>query len=198
MKKYISPSLFMCYLGGKPKGRLIEQHDFFFSIGDSIHDLIPEIRTAWPEAEQASKFHIDSYRQVTTEKDYIIYVEPRKGDDFKSEHEFHLFFINLGGYTEGEFGEKHYSDLCIARNKSEAIELAKKTSFFKHTGYEGAPAHVDDKWGIDVDDLYEIHDLLSKELKKDYRICILPAPGKMLKDEIHSGFQLLTKMEKVT
>ena len=66
----------MTYLGAKPKGRNTEQHDWFFSIGDSINDIIPEIKIFWPEAAKTKKFHIDSYRQVTYEKGYIIYLEP--------------------------------------------------------------------------------------------------------------------------
>ena len=186
----------MTYLGAKPKGRNTEQHDWFFSIGDSINDIIPEIKIFWPEAAKTKKFHIDSYRQVTYEKGYIIYLEPRIEEDKNLAHEWRPFFINLGGYKKDVAGEFHYPDLYIAENKQSAIEMAKQTAFFQHTGYEGAPSHIDDKYGIGVDDLYDIEDMLPKEVRKNYRIRIIKATGKCLKDEIYSGFQLLSKFEK--
>ncbi len=58
MKKYKLPVLFMCYLGCKPAGRITEQHDWFFSIGDSIKDIVPDIREFWPEAAKLKKFQL--------------------------------------------------------------------------------------------------------------------------------------------
>ena len=46
--------------------------------------------------------------------------------------------------------------LSVGADKAAAIMQAKKTAFYKHTGFVGAPSHVDDKYGVDVDDLHEI------------------------------------------
>ncbi len=194
--KYNLPVLFMCYLGCKPQGRVTEQHDFFFSIGDTIQDIIPHIESFWPEAAATRKFHIDSYRQVVAEKGYIVSVQPREISDKTFQHEWRLFFVNLGGYKKGEFGEYHYPDLYIARDKAEAIDRAKETVFFKHCGYEGAPSHVDDKYGIDVDDFYDIEELLPAQVRNDYGIWITKAEEAVAEDEIHSGFQLLKKLKE--
>jgi hypothetical protein len=34
--------------------------------------------------------------------------------------------------------------------------IAQNRPFFQHTGFPGANAHIDDKYGVDVDDVYEL------------------------------------------
>lgn len=50
--------LYMLMLGCKPKGRFTEQHDIFFGIGNSLKDLIPQMKIFWPEAK--GQIHIDA------------------------------------------------------------------------------------------------------------------------------------------
>ena len=57
--------------------------------------------------------------------------------------------------------------IIAAANKSKAIDRAKKTAFFRHTGFKGATSHIDDKYGVAVDDLYEITDILPASIKKN-------------------------------
>ena len=49
---------------------------------------------------------------------------------------------------------------------AEATKKAKATSFYKHYGFKGATSHIDDKFGIDVDDIFNVADILSAELKE--------------------------------
>lgn len=44
-------TLFMVQLGGRPKGRLIEQHDIFFGVGNHVNELIVDINNHWPEVK---------------------------------------------------------------------------------------------------------------------------------------------------
>jgi hypothetical protein len=81
-----------------------------------------------------------------------------------------LFFINLGGYKPGEFEEFHYKMLVAAPTKAEAVQVAKQTAFFKHTGFAGANAHIDDQYGVDVDDMMEVEDILAPELRERYAL----------------------------
>ena len=41
------------------------------------------------------------------------------------------------------------------------IKVAKATTFYKHFSFEGATSHIDDKYGIDVDDIYNVNDILA-------------------------------------
>ena len=160
--------LYMILLGCRPPGRFTEQHDIFFGIGHSLKDLIPEIKASWPEAK--GKIHLDAFREVTSVDGFAIEVVEKPLLQTLEEHK--LFFINLGGYKKGEFEEYHYKTILVARTQGEAIRLSKQTAFYKHTGFEGAPSHIDDKFGIDVDDVFEVKDILPEVYKEKYRIKI--------------------------
>jgi hypothetical protein len=184
--------LFMLLLGCKPKGRNTEQHDIFFGIGETLKSLVPSIIEAWPEAK--GKIHIDAWREVNYVDQFAIEIIDKQpafaNEDAKKSK---LFFINLGGYKENEFEEYHYKMLTACENKSVAIQAAKQTAFYKHTGFKGATSHIDDKYGVDVDDVFEIEDILSDELKKKYSIMLFPATDSK-EDALNLGYFILDKL----
>ena len=176
------PRLFMLLIGCSPAGRNIEQHDVFFGVGNAIKDLIPDVNAFWPGN---NKLHLDAWREVTTANGYRIRIVEQNATQQPSL--FKLFFINLGGYKQNEFEEFHYKMVIAAADKTEAVKMAKKTVFFRHTGFKGATAHIDDKWGLDVDDLYEIKDILPARIKEKYSIVVTPDDSHY-EDEIHLGY----------
>lgn len=174
----------MFLIGATPQGRNIEQHDVFFGIGESVKEMIPEIVEFWPEARE--KMHIDAWREVTVVEGYKVTVVAANDEQFTGSAS--LFFINLGGYKPDEFEEFHYKLIIPAIDKTGAITRAKQTAFFKHTGFAGAPSHVDDKFGIDVDDLFEIKDILPEKAKAQYRIVVTKDSSPAVEDIIHLGY----------
>lgn len=179
----------MVLLGCKPAGRNTEQHDMFFGIGKTLKDIKQDIFQFWKEAN--GKIHIDAWREVVFVDGYKIEVnEKSKATPTQAEQ---LFFINLGGYKQNEFEEYHYKLLTIAINKGLAIQKAKQTAFYKHTGFEGATSHLDDKYGIDVDDIYEIEDILPSHLKEKYSITITNTEIDK-EDELHLGYLKIDKL----
>jgi hypothetical protein len=177
------PILYMLLLGCKPAGRHTEQHDVFFTIGHSLVDTIPAVEVFWPEAK--GNMHLDAWREVTQVNGYDIMIQPR---EMSPQSELSLFFINLGGYKLGEFEEFHYKMLIVARNIDEAKTQAKATAFFKHTGIKGdAAAHIDDKYGIDADDVHNIADILPQSVTDKYCIYISPSTSLHV-DEFHLGY----------
>lgn len=180
--------LYMVLLGCKPEGRNTEQHDLFFGIGSSLSDIKQDIISFWTEAK--GKIHIDGWREVNVVDEYRIEVSEKASADPSPEK---LFFINLGGYKQNEFEEFHYKLLTVAEDKGKAIQKAKQTAFYKHTGFEGATSHVDDKYGIDVDDIYEIEDILPAHLKENFSIRISSSGG-AAEDGLHLGY---LKIEKI-
>jgi len=179
-------SLYMMLMGCKPPGRLTEQHDILFGIASTPADLIPQVRSSWPGS---GKIHLDGLRKVTNVDGYKILVTEKTN----SPQSLQLFFLNLGGYKPGEFEEYHYKMLTVAKNKTEAINKAKQTAFYKHTGYKGAPSHIDEKYGVDVDDLYEISDALAPELKNKYSIIVLEQTTSA-EDNIELGYITMDKL----
>ena len=182
--------LFFVLLGCKPPGRQTEQHDVFFGIGTSLNDLLPQFDRFWPEA--AGKLHIDSWREVTKVNGFAIRVIPRTNINTPSENK--LFFLNLGGYKPNDLEEYHYKLLSVAADKNFAIREAKDTAFYQHTGFTGANSHIDDKYGVDVDDVYQIEEILSEDLKTRFSLSIETAADSQPDDEWHIGYVKLSSL----
>lgn len=163
------PTLFMIKIGGRPKGRLIEQHDMFFGVGAHIGDFINSVNTHWPEVKNT--WHPDAYRQVTKIDNYRI--QWQSTDDVQKNNMdedttvLKLFFINLGGYIAGEFEEFHHKLLIVAPTQADAIKQAKQSVFYKQYSFNdketsfNAASHIDDKQQVDIDEIYDVNDLLT-------------------------------------
>lgn len=183
----------MVLLGAELQTRNTEQHDIFFGIGSELKDLLHDMIEFWPEA--GKKLHIDGWREVTVVNGFRISVINRDSKNEAVNADARLFFINLGGYKENEFEEYHYKIIVAAKEKGEAIQMAKKTAFYQHTGFKGADSHIDDKFGVDVDDIYEIKDILPPKLKQLYSITLEPSTNDK-EDEIHLGYVKLSKLSQ--
>ena len=183
--------LFFFLIGCRLSNRHTEQHDVYFGIGQKVSDLIPALKNFWPEAEN---FHIDCWREVTNVNGFQVRVFP-KSTNPSSDNNLSLFFINLGGYRHGQFEEFHFKDIFVAADQDEAIKLAKKTRFYKEYGFEGAVAHVDNKYGVDIDEIFPIQEILLAEDKSKYQIMITnEIPNQP--DEIHLGYTTLSKLKE--
>src|ERR1700744_3323223 len=181
--------LYMILLGCVPPGRHTEQHDVFFGIATSLNELVPEIKAFWPEPE---RIHIDAWREVTVVEGHRVDIVPRTGGDNSQNKK--LFFINLGGYLENRFEEQHYVVLTVKPDRGAAIKEAKQTFFYQHNHFEKAVSHVDDKYGIDVDDLYQIEDILSREQKEQFLIMLEPVESLNI-DKFHLGYLKLSSIK---
>jgi hypothetical protein len=183
--------LYLLLLGSEVPGRVVEQHDYFFGIADSLAELIPDVKAFWPEA--GASLHIDGWREVTKVDDYAVRVVGKNDQDYISNCQ--LFFLNLGGYTSGKLEEQHYTVLAVQENRLKAIQAAKSSLFFKTNSLKGtATAHIDEKYGVDIDSVHHIEDLLSPELKARYRIVFDEGTG-LPEDKIHLGYFKLDKIK---
>jgi hypothetical protein len=179
----------MILIGCTPPGRHTEQHDVYFDIGYNLKELVPRMQAFWPEAK--GKIHLDGWREIN-EVDgcrvkVVLKETPVTASDLK------LFFLNLGGYKENEFEEFHYKMVVAGKDKGVAVNKAKTTAFYKHTGFKGAESHIDDKYGVDVDDIFEIADILPAAIKERYRLVIEPA-NDLPPDIINLGYFKIDKL----
>lgn len=156
--------LFYVILGATTTGRNIEQHDVFFGIAESVEDLHSEIKNFW----KFTKLHIDCYQEVKFADGYELKIVEKTSEISDNQ----LFFVNLGGYKSGHFEEFHEQHLMVGKSLAEVIKKVKKTRFYKTMGFKNAPSHVDDQHGVDIDDIYNVNDLLSKETKEKYSIIL--------------------------
>ncbi|NTE03293.1 DUF1543 domain-containing protein [Agrobacterium tumefaciens] len=183
------PKLYMLLLGSKAPKRNVEQHDYFFGIATSLKELVPEIKAFWPEA--GASIHVDGWREVNQVDGYQINILPKEAEQKSSLHK--LFFTNLGGYQAGKLAEQHYIVLSVKDDRASAIQHAKKTVFFKTNSIKGANAHIDEKYGVDIDDIYRVEEILSPVFKAKYHIEITP-DSTLAEDEIHLGYFKLDKL----
>lgn len=177
--------LFMVVVGGKPEGRFTEQHDVFFGIADELKELVPSMYEFWPALE--GRMHIDSWRKVAKVDGYNIQIIEKSEQNPNNSKR--LYFVNLGGYKPNDMEEYHYKQLVVAANLAEATKIAKDTVFWKH--HESS--HIDDKYGIDVDDIYEVVDLLNPTFKEKYHILIQEASN-IPEDTLEVGYLKISKL----
>lgn len=174
----------MILLGCKPEGRHTEQHDIFFGIANEVKDLLPAIHAFWPEAK--GKIHLDAYRVVNHVEGFKVEVIEKDASSNKTQR---LFFMNLGGYQRNIFEELHYKMLIIVEEKSLAIKKAKESEFFKRY----FSPHIDDKYGVDVDDVFEIEEVLPEDMKAKYQLAFTPMNG-LPEDEMALGYMPVDKL----
>lgn len=182
--------LYMLMLGCTPDGRHTEQHDIFFAIGDSLKSLVPDINLFWPEAK--GKLHIDAWREVNQVGSHKIEVISR-AENSSDGNTGHLFFVNLGGYQEGLFDEPHFKILTVQSDMATAIKEAKKTPFYRETQFPGANSHIDDNYGLDVDEIYDVVEILPLYQKEKYALRITENHSDV-QDKYHLGYFKLNKL----
>lgn len=176
----------MVLLGANPPGRCVEQHDFFFGIAEDLQALIPQLKAYWPDA--GNTLHIDGWREINQVDGYQVKVVAAGQATNKDSHR--LFFLNLGGYLAGELQELHFTVLTAQSDRKEALKAATNLSFFKEKSIKGnkaASAHIDEKFGLAVDEIHRIDDLLSPAIKAHFGIALTPNPTTS-EDELHIGY----------
>jgi hypothetical protein len=105
-----------------------------------------------------------------------------------------VIFVRLDRLKENEFEERHYKLLTIAENLAAASKVARASALYKHCGFKGATSHIDDKYGIDIDDIYTVDDILSDAFKEKYSLKITKWETALKEDELHIGY---LKLEKI-
>lgn len=158
--------LFYIILGATPKGRNIEQHDVFFGIAENLKDLTPDIKDFWKEAE--GKIHLDGYQEVKFADGFEVKIVEKTDQTQENK----LYFVNLGGYKRGYFEEFHQQHLMVGTSMGEVVKKVKKTEFYKTMGFEDAVSHIDDKHGVDIDDIFNVNDILPEKIKEKYSIIL--------------------------
>lgn len=181
--------LFYVILGATPKGRNIEQHDVFFGIAESLKDLVPDMKDFWPEAE--GKIHLDCHQEVKIADGYEVKIV-EKGEKSSDEQ---LYFLNLGGYKPGFFEEFHEQHLMVGKSMGEIVKRAKDTEFYQTMGFEGAVSHIDDKHGVDIDDIFNVNDILPASMKEKYSIVLTRSDAEDQKNPMGLGYLKIDKVQ---
>lgn len=180
--------LFYIILGATPTGRNIEQHDVFFGIAENLKELVPHMKDFWKEAD--GKIHIDCYQEVRFADGYEVKIVEKT--DAISENQ--LYFINLGGYKKGYFEEFHEQHLMVGSSMGEVVKKVKETEFYKTMGFENAVSHIDDKHGVDIDDIFNVNDILPQAMKEKYSIILEKSDEENQENPMGLGYLKIDKI----
>ncbi|ULT43419.1 hypothetical protein KRR40_08235 [Niabella defluvii] len=83
----------------------------------------------------------------------------------------------------------------MAEDISQAIRNAKQTSFYReyNTEDKSGISHVDNKYGVDMDEISNVADILPEQQKERFSILLEPGKGGV-EDELHIGYLKLDKI----
>jgi hypothetical protein len=85
--------------------------------------------------------------------------------------------------------------LAVGETLAEASKKAKNTAFYKHCGFKGAISHIDDKFGIDVDDIFNVKEILSNTFTDLFDIHITASEAQPKEDILHIGYLKIDKIQ---
>ena len=112
--------LYVVMLGGRHPRAKIEVHDVVFAVAESLEGTYSQLREGW--FGSPAGMHIDSWMAVDGVEGYKLAFT----DQAPAANDPRLYFINLGGYETGIFGEAHSYLLVVARDKAEAKTKGKR------------------------------------------------------------------------
>lgn len=148
------PRLFAVCLGGRADGCNVELHDVVFAVGTSLEAVHPQLLDRWfgkPEG-----LHVDAWAELDQVPGFRVSLGKTP---VKAERQ--LYFINIGGYVAGEFGERHAYGFYAGTGKAEVKARAKRELL---TG----------KQSVHRDDLFEIDDVVAIDPGDGWRIHLKP------------------------
>ena len=112
--------LYVILLGGKHPRAKLELHDIVFARAERLEETYDQLRAAWFGAPEEP--HIDGWMELEGIDGYRIEwsaENPAPGEP-------RLFFVHLGGYEKGIFGEAHRHLLTVASDRATAKRQAKQ------------------------------------------------------------------------
>lgn len=144
--------LFIVMLGGQHPRASIEVHDVIFAVAERLEDTFPRLREHWFGSPEG--VHVDSWLEVDGVDGYRVEfsnLAPAPGEP-------RLYFINLGGYQDGVFGEEHRYLLVVAGDRAEAKAKGKRRALAEwYKPHTDALLDVDDCLPVDLVDGRYVH-----------------------------------------
>lgn len=184
--------LWLLQLGATVPGRLTEQHDVYLDIAPNLASLKNSIRDFW---KGCKSIHLDGFERIEFVDGYKITVVPAgevEVDGLK------LFFINLGGYREGSAVEWHQQMLVVAQNMAQAVGITKKSDFYQSMSVAGGPSHIDNRYGVAIDEVFNVKDILPPFTRSIFDLKIEPVTAEEIIQNLSgAGYFKLNELGKI-
>ena len=131
------PKLFAVYLGGSAPGSNIELHDVQFVVAERIEAAYPDLLRLWYGLPDS--LHLDSYMALEVVDGHRVSLS-RAG----APGERRLYFVNLGAYQAGVFGEHHAITFMV---DTDAAAVKRRAKAELLAGWD--ELHTDDLFELD-------------------------------------------------
>ena len=169
--------LFAVFLGGRAPKCNTELHDVVFVVGTSLEDTYEQLLHKWFGTPIG--LHVDSWFEVTIIDGYKITLNPSPRESTATAEMKGLYFINLGAYKNGEFGEVHANTFLVAENDKEMVRRAKS---YLLTGMKA----------VHTDDIYDLDDFIRISTVNGYGVELSPTE-ETVPFEPNNGYKILPK-----
>lgn len=157
MSEIDEPALFAVCLGGRVAGCNVELHDVVFAVGTSLEACHPQLLDRW--FGEPDGLHVDAWARLDAVDGHRVSLS-----DAPSDNDLKLWFVNVGGYVPGEFGERHAYGFLVGASRADVKARAKA-------------ALLPGKESVHRDDLYGIDDLVAVEPGGGRHVHLEPAPS---------------------
>lgn len=149
-----SARLFAVCLGGRAEGCNVELHDVVFAAGGSLEGIHHQLLDRWFGAPEG--LHVDAWAQLDRVPGFRVSLKKTPAEAGKR-----LYFINIGGYVAGEFGERHAYGFYAGADKAEVKARAKREL-------------LAGKESVHRDDLFEIDDVVEIAPGDGWHVHLIP------------------------
>ena len=150
----MTPKLIACVLGGTAPGARTELHDVAFAVGHGIEEVHDQLLDAWFGTPEG--LHVDAWTILDAITGYRVHLQQEA-----PENDLRLYFVNIGGYQPGEFGERHAWGFFGATTRAEAKRQAKATLLRGHESPH-------------KDNLYQVDECIGIETLGRWHVCLQP------------------------
>ena len=174
----MSLKLYAVTLGGRAPRCNTELHDVVFVTGETIEATYEQCLDLW--FGTAARLHLDSYMALEGVDGHRVTLAHEPATNGLS-----LYFINLGGYVEGQFSEAHANMILVAASAADAKLRAKATLM---QGGE-AEIHTDDFY--DVDDCLEVGPVGNEKVGR-WHVVLEPSDAAMAPKPVN-GYHIIPK-----
>ena len=157
MTEIDEPALFAVCLGGRVAACNVELHDVVFAVGTSLEACHPQLLDRW--FGEPDGLHVDAWARLDAVDGHRVSLSDAPPHD-----ELKLWFVNIGGYVPGEFGERHAYGFFVGADRADVKARAKA---------ELLPG----KESVHRDDLYGVDDLVAVEPGGGRHVHLAPDPS---------------------
>lgn len=161
--------LYAVCLGGRAPGARVELHDVAFAAGAALADCHEQLLDAW--FGDPDGLHVDAFARLDTVDGHRVDLRREPGSGPR------LYFVNIGGYEPGEFGERHAWSFYVGADKAAIKARARRELLVGKTS-------------VHRDDLYDIDDVIAVEPGGEWHVHLTPDPAADRPEVVNGYFPL--------